>query len=189
MHSGERWGQIVAAVLLSAVIAWMAWYRFVGNVRVLRRISAWLYRSEGTVSSPGAGSVAASATPAGFYLFLFCVLACASLVLAVPIPPKYMQPLTALVAVPFMVYWFAFQRGVSRPLMLLWPTLYAAHAIALVAGAPIYFAGKWETLNVILPVMGYGLVAALAAHIYSRYALRRLRTLAQSPDTTGGGQR
>ncbi|GAH45049.1 unnamed protein product, partial [marine sediment metagenome] len=31
--------------------------------------------------------------------------------------------------------------------------------------------------------MGYGVIAGVAAHIYSRYALRRLRTLATSPET------
>ena len=67
--------------------------------------------------------------------------------------------------------------------MMLWPTLYAIHAILLVAGAPIYFGGKWEALNMFVPVVGYGVLAALAGHIYSRIALRRLRTLATSPET------
>jgi len=40
----------------------------------------------------------------------------------------------------------------------------------------------------LVPVVGYGVIAGVAAHIYSRYALRRLRTLATSPEETGGEQ-
>jgi len=33
-----------------------------------------------------------------------------------------------------------------------------------------------------VPVVGYGLIAALAGHLYSRYALRRLRAIARGPE-------
>ena len=64
--------------------------------------------------------------------------------------------------------------------MLLWPGLYALHAILIVAGAPIVFTGAWEGLNMLLPVAGYGLLAGLAGHIYSRFALRKLKDAARA---------
>jgi len=98
------------------------------------------------------------------------------------LPIRYMQPVSALYAVPFLVYIGIALRGIGSPFMWLWPALYGIHAILLVAGAPIHFGGKWEALNMLVPVVGYGLVAALAGHIYSRIALRRLKVLAGSPE-------
>jgi hypothetical protein len=63
---------------------------------------------------------------------------------------------------------------------LLWPALYAAHAILIVAGAPIVFSSPWDSLNMVVPTIGYGLLAALVGHFYSRVALRRLKSLTQS---------
>ena len=51
------------------------------------------------------------------------------------------------------------------------------------AGAPIVFSAPWDSLNVLLPIAGYGLLAALVGHFASRVALRQLRTLAQSDVT------
>ena len=62
--------------------------------------------------------------------------------------------------------------------MAIWPGLYVLHAGLVVAGAPIQFGRQLAILNMLIPVAGYGLVAALAGHIYSRYALRKLREVA-----------
>jgi hypothetical protein len=42
--------------------------------------------------------------------------------------------------------------------------------------------------SVFVPLTAYSVVAVLASHIYSRFALRKLRRLAHSPaaDETGG---
>ena len=61
--------------------------------------------------------------------------------------------------------------------MLLWPALYALHAILIIAGVPILFVGRWDSLNMLIPTVGYGLIASLTAHIYSRIQLRRLRRM------------
>ena len=117
------------------------------------------------------------------------------------LPPQYWQPLTALLWVPLLSY------GIVRPmrgepassrLLLLWPALYGLHAVLIMAGLPIYVTGEYPVLanyGLSPPVLanyglflGYGVIAALVAHIYSRYALRRLRTLATSPEETGGEQ-
>ena len=54
-------------------------------------------------------------------------------------------------------------------------------------GIPIRFEREYELLNIAAPVFGYGLIAILAGHIYSRYALWKLKTLTRNaiPDTNG----
>ena len=79
-------------------------------------------------------------------------------------------------------------RKVSSPFMLLWPVLYGLHAILLAAGAPIYFGGNLEILNMLVPTAGYGLLSAVAGHIYSRFALRNLRRLAAGPGEGAGAE-
>ena len=67
--------------------------------------------------------------------------------------------------------------------MLLWPALYGLHAILIVAGVPIIFVGAWSSLNMLIPVIGYGLLTGLISHAYSRFALRKLRRAAEGcPD-------
>jgi len=187
--TGQRALAVAAMLVLSGFAAWWMWFSFVGEPRIMRRITERLYRSEGAVSpdsSPQDNILRKS--PAVGFVFMFCVIASVGLGLLGVLPIRYMQPVSALYMIPFFVYVGISQRGASSPFMVLWPALYAIHAILLVAGAPIYFGGKWEALNMLVPVVGYGALAALAAHIYSRYALRRLRALAASPEETGGEQ-
>jgi len=106
------------------------------------------------------------------------------------LPPQYWQPLTALLWTPLLSYALVRpMRGerASSPLLLLWPGLYGLHALLIMAGLPIYVTGEYPVLvlaNYGL-FMGYGVIAALAAHIYGRVALRRLRALAGSPESQG----
>jgi hypothetical protein len=85
-----------------------------------------------------------------------------------------MQPVSALYVVPFLVVLGIVIRPASSPFMFLWPVLYALHAILIVAGAPIRVGNG---LDIFIAIAGYGLLAGLAAHAYSRYALRKLRRL------------
>ena len=71
--------------------------------------------------------------------------------------------------------------------MALWPALYALHAILLVVGAPIYFEDPYTILNMLVPTAGYGIAAAVAGHVYSRFALRRLRRLAATAERSSNG--
>jgi len=91
-----------------------------------------------------------------------------------------MQPISAIYCVPFLVFLAYILRGEASPLMMLWPALYALHAILIVAGAPIVFAGRWNGLNMLIPGAGYGLLVGLLGHVYSRFALRRLRKAARA---------
>ena len=88
---------------------------------------------------------------------------------------EYMQPISALYVVPFLVFLYIWQRPMFGPLSLLWPILYAFHAILVVAGVPIQFGGMWQPLNMLIPIAGYGILSGLAGHIYSRYALKKLK--------------
>ncbi len=100
------------------------------------------------------------------------------------LPPQYWQPLTALLWVPLLSYGIVRpMRGEPAPsrLLLLWPALYGLHAVLIMTGLPIYVTGEYPVLANYGLFIGYGVVAGLAAHIYSRVALRRLRALAASP--------
>jgi len=187
--TGQRALAVAAMLVLSGFAAWWMWFSFVGGPRIMRRITERLYHSEGAVSpGPSPQENISRKSPAVGFVFMFCVIASVGLGLLGVLPIRYMQPVSALYIIPFWIYLGIIQRGSASPFMVLWPALYAIHAILLVAGAPIYFSGPWEMLNIFVPVVGYGVIAALAAHTYSRYALRRLRTLATSPEETGGGQ-
>ena len=88
-----------------------------------------------------------------------------------------MQPLSAAYCVPFMIFLYFFQRPKYGPLMLLWPVLYAIHAILIVAGVPIVFSEEsgLVSLNMFIPIFGYGTLTFLISHLYSRYALKKLK--------------
>ncbi len=90
---------------------------------------------------------------------------------------KYMQPISALYMVPFLVALNWLMWPATGNVQLLWPLLYALHAIAIVAGARIVFQGPWEVLNMLVPVVGYGLATSLIGHIYSRWALHSVRVI------------
>jgi hypothetical protein len=93
------------------------------------------------------------------------------------IPQRYMQPVSAIYFVPAQILLFLAMRPAATVIFFLWPVLYTVHALLILAGAPILFTGLWDSLNVLLPRAGYGLLMGLAGHFYNRLALRRLRTL------------
>jgi hypothetical protein len=114
----------------------------------------------------------------------FCALAHAELAILGVLPIEYVQPISAAYMVPLVVYYGVRHRPTPEsPIVFLWPALYGVHAILVVAGVPTRFWGNIPALDVFVPLVGYGLVAALAGHIYSRVALRRL---AASPESSDG---
>lgn len=147
-----------------------------------------LYAKEGNVAvAPEKGPYPPRVPPMLMVGFMVCVFT--SIVLGVLgyIPIRYMQPVSALYCVPFLVILSFLMRPAVGRLALLWPALYGLHAILIVAGVPILMTGKWEGLNVLIPVAGYGLLSGLVGHLYSRYALRRLKRAARS-GLAGGDQ-
>jgi hypothetical protein len=120
--------------------------------------------------------------------FGVCVVASVILGLLGYLPFKYMQPASALYIVPFLVILGILMRPAVGLAVLLWPALYALHALLIVAGAPILFTGRWEGLNMLIPVVGYGMLAGLVGHAYNRFALRKLKRLAHLDLPAAGGQ-
>jgi len=101
---------------------------------------------------------------------------------------KYQQPLLALYFVPAFVFeYFLLQWPKVGPIALLWPTLYAIHAILIVAGVPIYFTGNLGILNMPVPLIGYGFLAYMIGHLYSRYALKKLKSITHLEGASADG--
>ncbi len=186
--SGHRPLAAVSMLFLAAILVFWLWYSLVGGAAITRRITERLYRGEGQVSTgvppEMVGREGWTRFPLVGFLFMFCIVAHVGLGFMGYTRIEHMQPISALYVVPFIVYLGTKMRsvGVGSPFMLLWPALYAVHAMLLLAGAPIRFGRELEMLNMLVPMMGYGLLSALAGHIYSRIALRRLKALAASPD-------
>lgn len=112
-------------------------------------------------------------------VFGCCVLGTVLLGLSGYIPAKYAQPVSALYVVPFLVGLYLLMRPAVGPVSLLWPILYGLHAILIVAGVPLAFSGPWEVLNIPVPMIVYGLAAALLGHAVNRYALSQLKRTTQ----------
>jgi hypothetical protein len=165
----------VLAVALAATI-YFSIPRWGG--RRLQEIANRLYADEGQVSI----AMPRARRPwliAGLGLaFAMCVVGSVSLGVLGYLPTdKYMQPISALYIVPFLVALNFLMRPAVGYIGLLWPLLYALHAVLIVAGAPIAFVGRWEPLNMIVPIIGYGLLTSLIGHLYSRWALHSVRSI------------
>ncbi len=116
--------------------------------------------------------------------FSLCLIATAHLAASGVIPRTHIQPWSALYFVPFLTFLVFWQQPIISPRWgLLWPALYALHAVALATGLLPPFDGELKFLNMVIPLFGYGLLAALAGHLQGRHALRRLRELARVEDT------
>ena len=156
--------------------------------KLMERVVQRLYAKEGMVafSCPGESKKIWGLVLGG--CFGTCIIATVVLGFVIDIPNKYMQPISALYCVPFLVGMWFLMRPMAGYAALLWPALYATHAILIVAGAPIFFTGRWEVLNMLIPVAGYGMLSALVSHLYSRVALAQLKKLTQAdqPEEVSG---
>ena len=93
------------------------------------------------------------------------------------LPYGYLQPLSALYAVPIMIVMYISMRSTLSPFFVLWPILYCVHAILVVVGAPIQFAGELRVLNLLIPAIGYGVVTGVVGYLFGQYSLKRLRDI------------
>ena len=110
------------------------------------------------------------------YMILF--IGSMNLAMGGHIPVKYLQPLMVLFIVPFLVFQYFMQRPRLGPVLLIFPILYAIHAILILAGVPIFFTGTFGVpLNMGLPILVYTFFAYMIGHVYSRYALKKLKGL------------
>lgn len=145
--------------------------------RRLQQLAGRLYEAEGSVTIATHGRLPWLITTLAI-AFGICVVAHVILGLLGYLPTgKYMQPISALYVVPFLVALNFLLRPATGFVPLLWPLLYALHAILIVAGAPIVFHGPYEPLNMLVPIVGYGLLSSIIGHLYSRWALHTVRAI------------
>ncbi|MBC8218301.1 MAG: hypothetical protein H8E73_07540 [Planctomycetes bacterium] len=152
-------------------------------------IDQWIYGHEGTASMPQP-ELTKKNKWLGFVVAVvvfICILGTYHLSMEGYIAFKYMLPLSAIYFVPFLVHQYFQQRPRIGPLVLICPILYTIHAALIIAGVPIFFSGNWGILNLALPVFGYTFLAHAISHIYSRYALKKLKGLTHLEGGTANG--
>jgi len=181
-HNGNT---VMLAVCLSGLIVALAVLIYLSvpawGFRRMGRIASALYAREGRVTvtrtwAPGRGRLV---TGLGLG-FGACLLASVLLGVWGYLPDRYMQPVSAVYMVPFLVMLTLLQRPAIGWITLLWPALYGLHAVLIVAGAPIVFLGTWSVLNMVIPTIGYGLLTSLLGHMFNRYALHSVKQLART---------
>lgn len=158
---------------------------------IIWRVTNWFYGSEGYASY--SGDRASRAMPL-WMTTLGGGLVIYHLVLAIFVSfhwlrPDNMQPASALYMSPFLAIMIRYQDlGFWA---WIWPVLYGVHAVLVVMGYPLLLHGNLQLLNMIGPVFGYGLVAILVGHGFSRFALWKLKSLARKglpPETDSQGE-
>jgi hypothetical protein len=169
---------VVAMAMSILALTWFsasAW-----GSEVVWRVTQWLYGREGYVayeSDAHPGPLPWWLTALGGGLVVYHLLG-ALLVTFNKLPLGLMQPYSALYMAPFLGLMIYYQRlGIWA---WIWPVLYAAHAVAVLQGWHVVFRGQWQMLNMVGPIFGYGLVAILVGHAYSRFALWQLKRLTRS---------
>ena len=172
---------VLVAVLVTTVkfiIIFLS--KFGGKNRGLidQLIEQRIYGKEGTVTVPVPKSSKKKICfeIVSAVIFFICFFGSWHLAMEGFIAYKYLQPVSALYIVPYVVCgWYFWQSPRMGPIYLLHPILYAIHAILIVAGVPLFFTGNWGILSISLPFIGYGFLAYVIGHLYSRYALKKLK--------------
>ncbi|MHC5061363.1 MAG: hypothetical protein ACYTFK_09810 [Planctomycetota bacterium] len=154
--------------------------------KFIERITQRVYAGEGSISISVPESMKKKKWVGYMVAMIFgsCILGSVILGFMGYFTIEYMQPISALYCVPFLVFLYCWQRPMVSPVVLLWPTLYGIHAILIVTGMPILFTEYLTPLNMILPVFGYGFLTHIIGHVYSRYALNKLKTAAHLQEDT-----
>jgi hypothetical protein len=192
--SEVRAGHKAAAVAFGSIsiVACALWIWLVATHRLARWSSALsdrLYSAEGTAVRAARPCARFREDLVVLIAFMLCLGLHIAASSAFEIASRYLLPIMTAYLVPFLLYTWAKQGGMAAPFMLLWPGLLAIHAGLALAGVRL-FSGEPSALTILVPIFGYGAVAALVSHLYSRIALRKLRSLARSPEAekAGGGQ-
>jgi len=179
-------GCVGIALLVAALVAIVKFYifflsKFGGKNKGLldQIIDRWVYAKEGTVSMPMLKSSKKKICLeiVSGVIFFICFFGSWHLAIKGYIAYKYLQPVSALYIVPFVVCgWYFWKSPLMGPIYLLYPILYAVHAILIVAGVPIFFTTEnFCIFSICLPMLGYGFLPFIIGHIYSRYALKKLK--------------
>ena len=179
----------LVAVSLAACAVWL-WLVVPRHwERVFSALYGRLYGAEGTAVAAAKPCGRSRANRVVVIAFGLCVTLQVLAGFAFETTIRYMVPIMATYSIPFLLYMWARRGGMAAPFMLLWPGLLVIHAVLALAGVHP-FSGEPNAVTILVPTAGYGAIAALASHVYSRVALRKLRSLARGPeaDKTGGGQ-
>lgn len=170
----------VSVLTMGLAVVILTWFSVAPwGSEVIWRITQWLYGREGWVSSDEG-----EASPTPWWLVMLggglvvYHLVGALLVSFNVLGLQWMQPYSAAYMAPFLALLIVYQ-GLGFWAWC-WPVLYAAHAVLLWLGWMPMFRGSLVMLNMVVPVFGYGLVAIIVGHLYSRFALWKLRSLARS---------
>ena len=171
----------------AAILAAMAWLLFTRRLQAaMQAVYNALDRGEGHVVASGSPETQRwGRSLAGLVLFALAVMT-PVIVQHLGVPTRYLQPLVALYLVPPLAWLHWPKSPVGGSLMLLWPGLYALHALLLLAGVPLP-AAQEPMMNVLIPLVLYDVVAMVASHVYGRFALRRLRSLASTDGNPATG--
>jgi len=180
-QAGVQWACVVAIAVVTLGLLWFSVARW--GQQQIWRISQWVYGKEGYAAYRGAGAAAGAAkrmrwVPAAAALLALYHLVGAVLAGLHMLPMKLLLPFSAPCMILFLGVMIVSQRlGFWA---WLWPVLYGLHAVLLAAGAPLPFVERWEFVHIIVAVFGWGALSMVVGHLYSRYALRRLKKLARS---------
>jgi len=171
---------LVAALVTILIVMIIIFSKFGGKNRGLidQLIEQRIYGKEGTASIP-LPKITKKMRGLDYLVGAICLiymLGVNSLCIMDYIAFKYQQPLMALCFVPVFVFeYFFLLRPKVGPLFLILPILYTIHAILILAGVPIFFTGYMRFWNMFIPLIGYAFLAYVIGHLYSRYALKKLK--------------
>ncbi len=183
---------VLVAILIVLVISISKFIsKFGGKNRGLidQLIEQRIYGKEGTASMP-LPKITKKMRGLDYLLGAICLiymLGVNSLCMMGYVAFKYLQPLLALYIVPAFVFEYFLLRPKVGPVVLICPILYTIHAILILAGVPIFFTGNLGILNMPVPLIGYSFLAYVIGHLYSRYALKKLKCLAHPEGDTADG--
>ena len=187
--AGNFWLFWPVTIALTATIIFVLVLSFSNlEKKIINSISSKLYKTEGSVTftTHKIPSHKLWISRIGLIIFVLCIFTEALLGIFGFYPIKYMQPISALYVIPFFIFLGFYGEPIVEHktgagyFILLWPVLYLIHAILIVAGVPILFHRPWTFLNILIPVAGYGALCGIIGHIYSRYALHRLKKLTKT---------
>ncbi|HOH43005.1 MAG TPA: hypothetical protein PLZ53_07785 [Candidatus Hydrogenedentes bacterium] len=182
-HEQHRMGlftlSIGAMVLSALIMLWFSMSRWSSDL--IFSITNWLYGREGYASWTGSsgkeGSLPLWTTGLSGGLLAYHLLG-ALLISFNYMPIGLLQPWSALYMTPYLIIMVLYQQlGFWA---WIWPILYGIHGVLLYFGVPLRFGREYELLNIVVPIFGYGLIAILTGHIYSRYALLKMKTLTRN---------
>ena len=192
-REGKAGNMVAAYAFATVALAASAFWVWLVATHRLERLSGALtgrlYGVEGTVVAAARPRGRSRADVVVVIGFLLCVTLSVAAGFAFETVSRHTVPIMAAYLVPFLLYVWARQGGRAAPFMLIWPGLLLIHGALAFAGVHP-FSAEPNALSILVPTVGYGAIAALVSHVYSRVALRRLRNLARGTEaeSSGGGR-